>query len=387
MITPDEIRKKALAWWRPFLRSRLEGRPFFPRPIERIGRIGSDNLVSGYATHRAKHEQLRAASKDAKGHGYRIEYASRNFRRTGLQEIPVAVVFDTDEDYVRFIGRTTEWQRFNDVSAWLSDALPGIMPWMHEHCETLTGPIDWEGVVKVCAYFREVPRPGLFLRQLPVDVHTKFIEENDSLIGSIIESIVPGCVRDPHAKKFVERFHLRHDEPLVRLRHLDPASVVDADLRDVSIPLSAFRNLRPSTRNIVIAENRMNFLTLPALPSAMALWSGGGFQVSMLGGVEWVREQRVWYWGDIDEYGFQILHMLRSMLPGVRSLLMDATTYRDHQHLAAVGSRNRVDRLDALTPGEAELYRELRSNPSRNRLEQERIPQAYAEAVLKATIV
>jgi len=107
----------------------------------------------------------------------------------------------------------------------------------------------------------------------------------------------------------------------------------------------------------------------------------------MLGAVEWVREQRVWYWGDIDEYGFQILHMLRSMLPGVRSLLMDATTYRDHQHLAAVGSRNRVDRLDALTPGEAELYRELRSNPSRNRLEQERIPQAYAEAVLKATIV
>lgn len=387
MITPDEIRKKALTWWRPYLQSILQAGPFFPRSIERIGRIGPEKLVSDFASLRMQYEQLRAASKDVKGYGYRIEYASRNFRRAGLQEIPVAVVFDTDRDYVRFIGRQQEWQRFRDVSERLTIALPGIGEWMHEHCEILTGDIDWEGVVKVCAYFRKEPRPGLYLRQLPVDVHTKFIEQNATLIGSIIESIVPGCVRDHDAKKFVERYHLRHDEPLVRIRQLDPGCRVEPVLHDVSIPLSAFRNLLPEARNIVITENLMNFLTLPELPSTVALWSGGGFQANVLGQAEWVGSKTIWYWGDIDEYGFQILHMLRSIFPDLRSLMMDPPTYQTHMHLAGKGSRNPAGRLEALLPHEQEMYEELRRQPERNRLEQEKLPYSFVEAVLRANIV
>lgn len=386
MIGPEEIRKKATAWWRPLLQSRLRGEPYFPQTLERIGRIPSGTILSQFAVHREEIERLKSGSKDERGFGYRIEYEGRNFQRAGWQEIPVRIVIDTEEDYVRFIGRKAEWDRFRKTSEFLSHSIPGIDDWMQAHCEQLTEDVDWAGVVKVCTYFMENPRPHMYLRQLPVDVHTKFVEEHEALIGSMIESLVPDILRDPSARRFAERYHLRYDEPLVRIRHLDPLCRIEEGHRDVSIPLSAFQKQQPDGSHILITENRMNFLTLPELSGAVALWSGGGFKVGILARAGWLKSRTVWYWGDIDEYGFQILHLLRTILPDVRSLLMDMDTYRTFQHLAAAGSRNTTERLDALTPEEHALYEELRQHPNRNRLEQEKIPQSYAEAVINAHV-
>ena len=57
----------------------------------------------------------------------------------------------------------------------------------------------------------------------------------------------------------------------------------------------------------MITENKMTFLTLPALPDAFAL-HGGGFKVSGLAAIPWLRECPIIYWGNLDAQGFQFSH-------------------------------------------------------------------------------
>ena len=47
-------------------------------------------------------------------------------------------------------------------------------------------------------------------------------------------------------------------------------------------------------------ENKMNFLTLPLQPDSIAVWSGGGFNISFLKEIPWMTHVQNYYWGDLD---------------------------------------------------------------------------------------
>lgn len=44
MISPQEIKAQAIKWWKPFLQSHLRNEPFFPKTIDRIGKITSSAI-------------------------------------------------------------------------------------------------------------------------------------------------------------------------------------------------------------------------------------------------------------------------------------------------------------------------------------------------------
>ncbi len=163
---------------------------------------------------------------------------------------------------------------------------------------------------------------------------------------------------------------------------LDPVLALPNHIEDISIRLSDFERGEWPNKNIVITENKMNFLALPELPSTIAIWSGGGFMVSHLRNARWLREKNIFYWGDIDEHGFQILHQLRSYHSQTQSILMDRATFDLFRNLAVAGERNKTDTLPLLNSEEHSLYERLKSELDRNRLEQEKIPQPYADAPL-----
>ena len=58
---------------------------------------------------------------------------------------------------------------------------------------------------------------------------------------------------------------------------------------------------------------------------------GGGYAVSRVAGLPWLRDVPLYYWGDIDTHGFRILDLLRSRFPEVRSMLMDRATLLAHE--------------------------------------------------------
>jgi hypothetical protein len=129
----------------------------------------------------------------------------------------------------------------------------------------------------------------------------------------------------------------------------------------------------------------MNFLTLPAVPSTVAVWSGGGFNVSYLKNVHWLTEKHILYWGDIDEHGFQILHQLRSYYLNTQSIMMDCKTFEYFSEFAVTGSRNKSERLSLLNNEEHNLFEKLKQIDN-NRLEQEKISQRYVEEYLKSLL-
>jgi hypothetical protein len=151
----------------------------------------------------------------------------------------------------------------------------------------------------------------------------------------------------------------------------------------VSIPLSSFKSLNLDCKRILVAENKMNFLTLPDMPSAIALWSGGGFNVSYLENTDWLNSKQIYYWGDIDEHGFQILHQLRGYYPHTQSILMDMEVFLTFEQYAGNTQPATIGNLSMLNENELEVLKMLQSNPVKNRLEQERVSQEYVLEVFR----
>ncbi|MFH6995565.1 Wadjet anti-phage system protein JetD domain-containing protein [Flavobacterium sp. FlaQc-48] len=169
----------------------------------------------------------------------------------------------------------------------------------------------------------------------------------------------------------------------IRIRFLDNKEQHDYRFADISIPLSDFEKLELPAKNILITENKMNFLTLPLVASTIAIWSGGGFNISYLKNATWLLNKKIIYWGDIDEHGFQILHQLRSYYPHTISVMMDRQTFDLFHTYAVDGSRNKSESLSLLTNDENDLFQFLKSLNKNNRLEQEKIPQVYVDNCLK----
>ena len=384
MISPAEIKNQALKWWKPLLQSYIREELFFPKSIDRIGKVQSSHVTARFELLQQEIEELYRCSKNQTGIGYQVQTAGRNFRRTGSHELPDAVVFETIEDYIAFTGCKKEWNIFLTNYNIIKSSIPALQNWALQNCLWLTNKnVNWNDVLKVCQYFIETPKPNLYLRQLPIEIHTKFIEENNALIQSLLDYLIPDHIRSVTQKRFAERYFLKYDEPLIRIRMLDIDLNRFGNFSDISIPLSDFEKLDMPASNILITENKMNFLTLPSTPSTIAVWSGGGFNVSYLKNVQWLKEKHILYWGDIDEHGFQILHQLRRYYPNTQSIMMDYKTFEHFSEFSVAGARNKSEQLSLLNGEEHKLFERLKLI-DKNRLEQEKISQGYVEEYLKS---
>ncbi len=380
MIKPEEIRAVALKWWQPFLISYINNESFFPKQIDRIGKVKTGDITSRFEVLQNEIENLYKESKNTNGVGYLVKTADKNFRRFGAHQLPDAIGFESIEDYLHCTGKKKEWVRFQESYKLFSGQIPELKIWAITNPILLcTASADWNSVIKVCRYFLDNPRPDLYIRQLPVNVHTKFIEDHSYLLQSLLDFLIPLHIRNTSQRKFAERYYLKHDEPLIRIRILDKKLATGNYILDISIRLSDLEKNEWACKNVLVAENKMNFLTLPDLPLSIAIWSGGGFNVSYLKNVQWLNTKDIYYWGDIDEHGFQILHQIRSYFSHTKSVMMDRDTFEKFQELAGDGEKNKAVTLSNLNITEASLYQTLKDSISKNRLEQEKIPQYYVE--------
>lgn len=381
MISPQEIRAQALKWWKPFLQSHLRNGTFFPRTIDRIGKITSSSIRENIGELQLQVEELYKNSKEKSGFGYIVNKEDVNFRRTGSHSLPHSITFETAEDFVAFTGKTKEWNIFLIKSRFILNEIPQLAEWLETNpIAIIENDKKWEDILKVCKYFLKNPEPKLYLRQIPIDLHTKFIEENETVIKSLLDFLIPEHIKDESEKSISKRFHLKYDEPTIRIRILDNQLRMSG-LADIRIPLSNFNSLNLACDNILLTENKMNFLALPQLPSTIAIWSGGGFMIGHLKNALWLNTKRIFYWGDLDAHGFLILHQMRTYFPHTTSAMMDFQTFELFKGEGVVsGEEINSESLNTLTTSETEMFNFLRTNNLR--LEQEKIRQEYVDEVL-----
>ncbi|MFN8712460.1 MAG: Wadjet anti-phage system protein JetD domain-containing protein [Bacteroidota bacterium] len=385
MISPEDIKQNALRWWPLLLQSQINGETFFPRSIDRIGKVRSGDVRQQFDKVQHEIEQLFRNSKNETGIGYLVEKSDYNFRRTGSHELPERILIETLNDYLHITGKKREWSCFTKNLDLICLEIPNLKEWALSNCKWLvSSDTEWLSMLLVCKYFLVNPRPEMYVRQLPITIHTKFIEENTTLLQSLLDFLIADHIRNSSTKRIAERYYLKYDEPLIRIRLLDESLSVIHDNLDFSIPLSSFKRLAINCKRVLIAENKMNFLTLPNMPSTIALWSGGGFSLGNMKNITWLNEKEICYWGDIDTHGFLILSQLRSYFSHVTSFLMNKEVLMAYKDDWQTGANTPQENPEHLTAAEAELFRYVKENNLR--LEQEKIRHHDVIDVLKLLV-
>jgi hypothetical protein len=261
---------------------------------------------------------------------------------------------------------------------------PQLTDWTRQRISLVLKNADkWDDLLKACNYFIANPRPHLYIRELPISVHTKFIEENQAVLRELLDQLIPDSLNQAE-NLFVRRFHLKYNEPLIRIFILDPmiAAAKFSGISDLLMKQSDFENLHLAVENIIILENKTNFnniynfLMLPQLKDSMAIF-GKGFGVGTLKNALWLKQVKIYYWGDIDAQGFQILSQLRSYFPQVQSLMMDFETLNSFDHECVAGTLTNVESVNHLTEDERQLFNLVKAKNIR--LEQEKISYQFAQ--------
>jgi hypothetical protein len=371
MLNPADIQGLAQRKYPDYLRSLVTSEPLFPLRI-RFGKPSSTEEFGKLS------QEVVALSTG--NFGYTIEWELKNTRKYGTQNLPVQVRFDSEEQFVKAIGKQREVEQFRTNLAATTARLPQLQEWMAVHVKWVVefGPV-WDEMLKVCEYFLANPRPGLYTRQLPIAVHTKFIQENAQVLSSLLSTILPESAK-AEGGAFESRFGLKMLEPLIRFRVLDPnlQSRLEFTHAEMGLPLSVFCSLKVEGVRVIITENLMNFECLPGIPNGLAIW-GQGNAAELLHAVPWLSGCAVHYWGDIDEHGFHILARLRSKFPSIRSIMMDLGTLENFRNLTGPGERAGKTPIN-LTDEERLAYETVVRDELR--LEQEKIPQSYSDNLI-----
>lgn len=153
---------------------------------------------------------------------------------------------------------------------------------------------------------------------------------------------------------------------------IDPALGLKLGLPvdDFATPLGRFRQLGWEGTTVVIAENKMTFLTLPRVANGIGIFGGGG-AAELLTSAGWLSQCRLICWGDLDVHGFHILSRLRRAFPALESVMMDLPTLEQFQEHAVRAGAAAYEEFARLTPAERAVYDRLKEQNLL--LEQERI--------------
>jgi|GEM_PF-673774 len=454
MISVDEIRKKAEHKFIPYLHSLLNGdSSFFPLHIPAAKGSATDD----FATRKVEAENLYYHSKNKKGFGYTVVTNTMRTRSKGIQTVIDKILFETEVDFLRFIQKETEADNFKTniiyikTQCSLFEAADIQYDWILTHCSILTCAFAaqyWEQLFLCAHWFLHHSPCRLYLREIPLPVHTKFIEQNRALIFSLycalkrkryydqsggahsldidsapdaesrnaeshntklcnadfrniashndhtiegentaeLSAAAPAaCESKNTAEAIYTEWGVRTAPPFIRFRLLDTAigvtlagTMFQSD--EVQLPLESFAALNfKSIDTLFIIENVLVYLTFPAVPNSLCIF-GAGFAAVQLQCNTHLQHKKMYYFGDIDEHGFEILSDFRAIFPNVTSFCMDSCTYQTFSHFAVPGKSSKRDSASLhLTAEELALFRFLQGHPNRGRLEQERIPQSFIQ--------
>ncbi len=398
MISPADIGDRARRKYRDYLRSVIDGSPFFPLEIP-FAKARSGEAATRWAELHAELELLKVHSDENRpGASYHVEWEERRDRLAGAQSFPTRLAFVDESSYLAFIGKAREAARFRTDSAAIARAFPTLAAWTAarpHHVVEHAG--DWDRILAALTWFHENPASGLYLREVPAVEDTKFIERNKQILRELFDLIAPSS--DPtdasgnvaaDRLSFEARFGLRTAAPLIRVRILDRA-IADARLSgidDIAVPADRFALLGfEEIEQVLVIENKASFgnadvlLTAPSLKRTMAIF-GSGYAAAALQAAPWLANRQLFYWGDIDTHGLRILAAFRLNFPRAQSVLMDDATLERFSEYRSDAPPDPAPEPSRLTHDELKLFRRLAAFTDRNRLEQERIPLSYVRKEL-----
>ncbi|MFH2114206.1 MAG: Wadjet anti-phage system protein JetD domain-containing protein [Spirochaetota bacterium] len=406
MINPGQIKGKASRRYTDYLRSVIQGSSIFPLDLT-FAKTKPGEAARRWTELGTELDELRRHSTETRpGKSYTLEWEERRDRLAGAQNLPSRIYFQDEGAYLAFLGKTSEAARFRLDAAAIQAAFPVLKAWLTsrpqrvlDHCGS------WQPLLAALRWLIDNPASSLYLREVPAVEDTKFIERHKPILRELLDKLSPELSATPTPEapetstaskrlSFEERCGLKTPAPLIRLRILDQsiARLRFSGLVDLALPADSLAALDlPEIQTVLVIENKASFgnvevfLTVPAMEGCLAIF-GSGYAVAALGSAPWLATRRILYWGDIDSHGLRILAGFRRNFPGARSVMMDRETFAHYEVYHSHAPADMAAEPRGLTLDELHLFKELVSSRSGNRLEQERIPLAYAREQLRKSL-
>jgi len=383
MKQAKNISEKAESKYPEFLRAYIQENldTFFPLVIKRFYELPKIN--DNRKDLMQKFELIEKNSKQKIGFGYKIKWKKTvTTREKGEITLPEYVFFQNTENYLKFIKKTSDFEDFKNIYQFLITEIPELQNWILKNPLQVTFLKEkWTDLLKVCKYFLYTHKINisLYIRELPIEIHTKFIENNKPVLSSILNDILPenkinSNFTGTKDNNFEKRFYLNYDKTLIRLRILDKNLYIN-NLSDISILPDEFFNIKIDCKNVFIVENLMNLLTFPKIEKSIVVW-GKGNRVNIMKNANWLNDKNIYYWGDIDTWGLHILSSLREHFNNVKSILMSKIIFERYNNFSVKEKTSNPKIPKNLTEKEKTLFEYLLDLPKeKNRLEQEHILQ------------
>jgi hypothetical protein len=380
LISPEEIRQRAERFYPQAIDAWLAGLcdqqfPWRVRSNRDLSDTHSDNIRDVH--------QLRQGAKESIGFGYTVQWESRKSRKHGDNDyFPAAIFIESFSDLLQLTDNLAAFKSLEKKVASIRQHLPSLETWLRQSWRQLAS-IDNKTVdelITVARYLVANPRPGCFPRELPLAVPTKLVQNQKGILSAWLDILLPDdaidCSCNP--RNFEQRYGFNFYEGHMLMRFLDKELQQEMNFpaSELSLPPRLIRELRTDRVIVVMVENQVTLLTLPSMPRGIAFF-GKGHGVTQLFHIPWISGSPIYYWGDLDVQGFEILGLLRRHYPQTISVLMDLQTVRAHEHLATAGTGHSPQVPTELNEVECEAFLYLRSKNLR--IEQEHIMQAQVD--------
>lgn len=356
------------------LRNALEDDGLFPLRIK-LKSPTSEEMSIYFSEMLDWKAQLERCDKRARGYGYILEEKEVHHRLSGKNRVPAYAIIPTLADAVRLLEQQPALRLFERNAGALLQKWDCLSGWvLKKPFQVVKIGENSHAILQVLRWFAQHERRDIYLRQLDIEgVDTKFIEAHKGLFMQLLDIVLPPNQINSNTNIFEKRYGLKTKPNLIRFRILDE-SLAPYGCTDISLPMGQFRQLQMPFKRVFIVENEINFLSFPSAPSACAIF-GGGYRADSFKDMPWLCDKEIYYWGDIDTHGLNILSMVRSFLPQTQSFLMSEEILLAHRSLWSKEDAPFKAEIIHLTPQELALARRLQANRWGEgvRLEQERI--------------
>ena len=354
-----------------------EGRevPYLSMPLKRPQDIETswDELL-------AWQDFWRKAPKASGGHSlWHAEEKRKQTASFGKQLMPVRVFIDTPEDAMALLGLTKKKKEFLAGLSAVESQMPSLRDWYLTYFGRISAEDFFPMALSIARFMLEQDEREGYLREMAIPgVDTKFLENHNFLVRTLWNTLFPENTAESSDELWEKLFVQKVPTPSICVRSLDE-HLRFAGVRKLFLSQDDIADFQPPHRRIFITENKVNGYTFPDAEDSLILFGMGYGVLEMAESAPWLADKEIYYWGDLDHDGFNILSNLRKVLPEMKihSFLMDKETLLAYVDPKVKDTGNTTTIPDYLTVSEKMAWKLIHDNGWR--LEQERIPHEEVE--------
>ncbi len=233
--------------------------------------------------------------------GWEITWGMNKFPGLGKQKWPQLILITTEKDFLFLLQKEEEAGVFRTLVNQLVSWDYRIIEWLIANpLSVLKYSDDWKGICAVTDILQQ-DVSQYYSRNLPVNVHTKFIDSHRAIILSMLKSL--DHERFPENVKDLESAAgLQKKPPLYSIRWLDKtlATRYTAVFDVLALPLVKLQEATWDIREVWLVENETNLYLLESRQNALAIFAQG-YALHHLKEITFLRKApHLFYWGDLD---------------------------------------------------------------------------------------